>query len=382
MNMRKNKNNALIKQSNHLSESRKNWTILMARAYCRIIAIFGKKVDAWIEQNNEDKNQTYLSLFPKITNTDILSHRITRYDLAVIGKDGKIDLPTKDQFFDAFSRLSNICVHVEKPRKNIRIVGTIEEEEEGDCLIVHQDLGTIKYLLALKDKYTIVDPSISTKFQKSKYSWPFYEWCCKERKKGKFKLSVKDIKERLMLDEYVDEQKVYHPEKFKCMRDFLKYVVDPARDELQELFDAGDCDVCFEYEPILDKSKPGRRKVVGFDFTIIKLEKPKDLPKPKPKPTPQYLWDNYNQRLQDLRSVLIPYWSRSNDKNWPYRAINELGKQVVNDISIMDKVEKYVYETIKDYEKGKVKNVPGSINGYFKKKLGIDVSIKKEITKG
>lgn len=382
------KKNILAKQSNELSEARKDWTILMSRAYCRIVDIFGNKVDAWMKENKESEKQTYLELFPKLKLEEVLVHRIKRYDLAVVGKDGKTDIPTVEQFKQAFNRLADNKIIIgklddAKNWKRIPLVGTTEYIEGLDCMEVNQDIGTIKYLLALKDKFTLFNPWIVMKFQKSKYTFSFYEWCCQNRSKGSFDLTIREIKHRLMLDEYEDDNGILHEEKYKVMRDFVKYVIEPAKEELNELFNSGDCDVCFDYSipnKMLDKSRPGRPIVKGFHFTITKLEKPKELPKPKPMPL--YEFNNFQDRLKNIRVKIIPYWTGSNDENWPIRAINELGKLALNDMSILDKAEKFIADTIEEGRQKKVRNVPGAINGYFKKKLKIDVSIKKEIIKG
>lgn len=382
------KKNVLAKQSNELSEARKDWTILMSRAYCRIVDIFGKKVDIWMKENKESENQTYLELFPKLKLEEVLVHRIKRYDLAIVGKDGKTDIPTVEQFKQAFNRLADNKIIIgkiddAKNWKRIPLVGTTEYIEEFDCMEVNQDIGTIKYLLALKDKFTLFNPWIVMKFQKSKYTFAFYEWCCQNRSKGYFDLTIREIKHRLMLDEYMDDDGILHEEKYKGMRDFIKYVIEPAKEELNDLFNTGDCDICFDFSTpnkMLDKSKPGRPIVKGFHFTITKFEKPKDLPKPKPMSL--YEINDFQNRLKILLERLRPHWEGSRDENWPNRAINELGKLAVKDYNILDKAEKFIAATIEEKTKGKVRNIPGTINGYFKKKLGIDVSIKKEIIKG
>lgn len=172
------KKNVLAKQSNELSEARKDWTILMSRAYCRIVDIFGKKVDIWMKENKESENQTYLELFPKLKLEEVLVHRIKRYDLAIVGKDGKTDIPTVEQFKQAFNRLADNKIIIgkiddAKNWKRIPLVGTTEYIEEFDCMEVNQDIGTIKYLLALKDKFTLFNPWIVMKFKNQNTLLPF-----------------------------------------------------------------------------------------------------------------------------------------------------------------------------------------------------------------
>ncbi len=385
----KNSKKGLVKHSNELSESRKDWTILEARIYCRVIDIFQHKVDIWRAEKNIPSNMEYKQLFPELPLQELLSQSIPRWQLAVTGKDGKTDMPTIVEFKKAFDRLSENKVIVgnvndEENWKKINIIGSVCYDPARDSMKIYQDPGTIEYLLELKDQYTTINPWMVMKFQKSKYTFPFYEWCCQWKKKGAFELTIPQIKHRLKIDEYEEKGKV-HKEKYKVVRDFIKNVIEPPMEELQELFDAGECDVCFTYEipsKFIDSSKPGRKTIKGFRFVVTRLEKPKEISKPKQLQLNAFFDESINQRLLVLKQTLIYHFSHSYDKEWPARAINELGKIVKYEPKLLDKVEKQVSDTFgNDYTSGKVKNPQGAIRGYFKRTLKIDVD-KKEIKKG
>ena len=372
-----------------MSESRKDWTILMARAYCQIIEIFQYKVNLWMAEKNIPTNIEYKSLFPELPLDKLLSQSIPRYQLAVIGKDGKADIPSIEEFKNAFSRLSDSKVIIgnvndEKNWKKIQIVGSVEYDEERDKMTVYQDPGTIKYLLGLKDKFTSINPWMVMKFKKSKYTFPFYEWCCQWRKTGKFELTIPQIKHRLKIDEYEENGKV-HKEKYKVVRDFVKNVIEPAREELQELFDAGECDICFSYntpEKYIDRSKPGRQTIKGFEFVVKRMEKPQKKSSQKQLQVSAFFDEHISERLLVLKESLAYHFSNSYDKEWPARAINELGKKVKYDPHLLDRVERQVSDTFgKDYKSGRVQNPQGAIRGYFKNTLKIDVD-NKEIKNG
>ena len=384
------KKKEIVKQSNKVSESRRDWTILMARAYCRIVDIFNQRVDAWVSHNlpieqvkTEEVN--YSDLFGKIPLRDLLIYDIPRPDLAVTGKDGKVDVPTVTQFKQAFDRLADKALVTGSPDdeedwERVNIIGSVKYDKETDCVHVKQHEDIVNHLLGQRDKYTGFNPWMSFKFVKSKYSFTFYQWCCQWRKKGKFEMSVKDIKWRFELDEHRDSSGKLHKEQYPDVRKLIKRVIEPSREELQELFDTGDSDVCFEYERIEDKSKPGRPTVTGFAFTVVKKEN-KQLPPPQPLPLQESLFQDARSRLDWMRSTLMYYWSNSYDKEWPKRAIQELGWKVTADAKLLDKVELFIKDTIHDAHKGKVQNVPGAIHEYFKKQLGIVVD-KKSVTKG
>lgn len=379
------KKNALQRQSNKVSESRRDWTILMARAYCRVVEIFNQRVDAWVQHNNMPSEFKYSDLFPEIPLQDLLVYDIPRTDLAVTGKDGKVDVPTVIQFKQAFDRLADKALVYGSPDDEedwlrINILGSVKYDKATDCVHIKQHEDIVNHLLGQRDKYTGFNPWMSFKFVKSKYSFTFYQWCCQWRRKGTFEMSIKEIKWKFELDEHRDSSGKLHKEQYKEPRYLIKRVIEPAREELQELFDAGDSDICFEYEPTYDKSKPGRPVVTGFHFTVVKKENTL-LPPPSPQPLEPSLFDDANSRLKAMRETLLYYWSRSHDKQWPVRAIQELGLQVVADEKLLDKVELYIKDTIHDAYKGKVQNVPGAIHEYFKKQLGIVVD-KKTTAKG
>ena len=359
------KKKALIKQSNKVSESRKDWTILMARGYCRIAEIFNQRVDAWLAKypSMDIRETKYIDLFGQIPLSELLVYDIPRTDLAVTGKDGKVDIPTVKEFKKAFDRLADNALIYGSPDDEedwlrINIIGSVKWDKKADCMHIkqHEDIT------------------------KSKYTFSFYQWCCQWKKKGTFELSVKELKFRLKLDEHQDSSGKTVPDKYKEPRYLIKRVIEPAREELQELFDAGDCDVCFEYEPDYDKSRPGRPTVVGFNFTVVKKEN-KMLTPPQPQPMQESLFTDARSRLDWMIQTLMYYWSNSYDKDWPKRAIKELAWKVTSDAKLLDKVELFIKDTIHDAQKGKVKNVPGAIHEYFRKQLDIVVD-KKTTTKG
>jgi len=366
------KKNYLVSQSNEFTESRKDWPIMVARAYCCIIETFNKRVDMYISAQ-EKFEPDCLSLFDNVSLKDVLRYNIKRHQLAVEGTDGKINIPSKSEFKKAFEFLSDNKIIIgkvddEEHWKKIPLIGTVEYRPDIDCMIVNQDMGTIEFLLGLKNKYTAFNPAMAMKFKSSQYSFPFYTWCCQWRDTGEFKLSVREIKHRLMLNEYTDDYGTLHKEAYMKPRDFRREVIDKAKNEIKALFDAGDCDVCFDYEEIKDETRPGRKRTIGFAFSVI--SKKKRVVQEK-KELPSYLIPQYNKRLVELRSVLIPFFSRSLDKNWPVHAINELGKQVQKDMKLLDKVERYVSNTINDFHNGKIKSVAAAVRGWFRKNLGI-----------
>ena len=71
------------------------------------------------------------------------------------------------------------------------------------------------------------------------------------------------------------------------------------------------------------------------------------------------------------------YFSDSIDKNWPERAVNELGKKVVQNSNLLPEIETLINKTINRYKTGKVNSIPATIRSVFKDTYGIDVDLKQ-----
>lgn len=364
-------NKAIVTQKNELTESRCDWTIYMSRAYCRITDLFTQRYN-------------YLKTKGLISNNIVwdrttLTFDIPRKDLSVIGKDGYEDMPTIYNFKSTFDRLSYVGLiegrlDDENNWKKINVISGVRYDSKTDS--VHVEIGSMMadYLLELNNKYTVFNPWMAMKFQKSKYSFRFYEFCCQWRTKGDFELSIAELKHRFQLNEYIDERGKKHPEKYKKLNDFKEYVIIPAYNELKELFDAGDCDVCFNYKEITKTNLRGKPTVIGFNFTINTKSSEK---KKKLIPLQPSLFQDANNRLIEIRQILMYYFSDSIDKNWPERAVNELGKKVVQNSNLLPEIETLINKTINRYKTGKVNSIPATIRSVFKDTYGIDVDLKQ-----
>lgn len=363
--------NTLITQKNEITESRCDWTIHMSRAYCRVTDMFTQRYQ------NIKAEKSDISILDK----SLLQFEIPRKDLAIQCADGSENMPKVTEFKSAFDRLAIVGIikgniDDEENWERINIISGVKYNKKTDSM--HVEIGSmmVEYLIELTKKFTSFNPWIAMKFQNSKYTFRFYEFCCQWRSRGDFELSVEELKHRFQLDEYIDEKGKKHPEKYKTIKDFKERVLIPAYEELKELYKSGDCDVYFEYEDINKSNTRGKPTVIGFKFQIIfhKPIKPKE-----PIPLQPSLFSDANNRLIEIRNILQYYFSNSQDKKWPERAVNELGKLTMKDSRILLKAELLIQDTIHDYKKGKVKNVAATIRGGFKKILDINVDLKNKI---
>lgn len=362
----------LVTQKNEITESRCDWTIQMSRAYCKVTDLFTQR---YLDLKTSNSGQI------NIYDPKFLRFNIVRKDLAVHqGTDGVDNMPKVTEFKSAFNRLADVGIiqgNIEDEENwcRINIISAAKYDKVSDSMIVDLSPMMVEYLIGLTKKFTTFNPWIAMKFKDSKYTFRFYEFCCQWKTRGEYTLSIEELKHRFQLDEYTDEKGKKHPEKYKSIQDFKKKVIIPAYEELKTLYNSGDCDVCFEYEDIFQSKLRGRPSIIGFRFLVItnKPVKPSE-----PIPLLPSLIQDANNRLVQLRTAIMYHFSDSIDKKWPERAINELGKMVMEDSRMLLKAELLFQDTIHDYEKGKVKNVAATLRGGFKKILGINVDLKKQ----
>ena len=111
----------------------------------------------------------------------------------------------------------------------------------------------LPYLVELAAKFTTYDLTVALTL-KSMYSQRLYELCSQYKHRGgqKFFITVDEFRGLLKLGD-----------KYKMISALRRYVIDLARKEIKELFDAGQCDLWFEY----DAEKEGRN-ITRFWFVV------------------------------------------------------------------------------------------------------------------
>jgi len=126
----------------------------------------------------------------------------------------------------------------------------------------------LPFLVELAQQFTEYDFLIAMTLQ-AKYTQRFYEYCQQYRNLGYFKMSIEELRSKLMLED-----------KYPRYAHLKTYVLDVAQKELQTLFDKGECDVCFSYsgEPkVARMPKILRFTVIAKLTEIQKAEAPKLL---------------------------------------------------------------------------------------------------------
>lgn len=113
------------------------------------------------------------------------------------------------------------------------------------------------HIVDLAKNYTEYSLTVAMSLR-SEYSQRLYEYCSQFRSSGGFRMSLKDMREKMKLTE-----------KYARYASFKKKVIEVAYKELKELYKTGQCDLYFEFS----EEKNGRT-VENLRFKIISNDNP------------------------------------------------------------------------------------------------------------
>lgn len=378
------KKNKIIRQQNELSEACKNWNILMTRCYGKVVQHLDEKIDELIKAEKKEAEEKYNTLFAELNekgfSKDWLKMRLYRKELTITRKDGRYYTPTWEEFTDAVYRLQSCGVTIGNKSKGkiVKLIGDLEWDESMDCMVLYWTPQLVEYILQCRERYTSINPAIVFAIQSSKYTFRFYEWCNQWKKTKSFKFSLLELKEKLFLHEHEEEivsksgkrQIINISEKYKSQRDFIQNVIEPAKKELDSLFEQDLSNVCFNYEKIYNNNKPGRKTITDFVFTIKEKKREKLISKPLTKEEEAQLIIEKDQLYRLLRTYFL---ENAWNKQWLEEACRTLCGYAIknNDRKIIRKALRYAKETLDEFSQGKIRSVPGVIRSYFEKSLGI-----------
>jgi hypothetical protein len=151
------------------------------------------------------------------------------------------------EVYAALVRLRKKSIWIEDERRVLEVgfINYFDHLKREPYLEVEVSHKILPYLVELASHFTTYSLTIAISL-KTKYSQRFYEYCsqyehsdtnsCNENS-GYFFATVKDLRKKLMLETSYPRYAL-----------FKKYVVDIAQKELKTLFDAGQCDLYFEYK--------------------------------------------------------------------------------------------------------------------------------------
>ena len=186
----------------------------------------------------------------------------------------KFDLIEKRALYSIIRNIRAQYIENENGRRDLfdDLIITIHEEELKKCgdntkmqniydalkrlrnrdIEINNEKMVLPYYVELAQNFTSYSMTVAIAL-KSTFSQRFYELCCQYRNAGFFFYTVEKLREMFMLEK-----------KYKRGCDFKRRVLDDPQKELRELYNAGQCDLYFEFEP---KSYKGK-EVTEYKFYV------------------------------------------------------------------------------------------------------------------
>lgn len=336
---------SLVTQSNLITNRRANWTPVMSRCYIEIVREFTHKYRQWKKENHKD-------LFG---NPDLLA--LCSYDIPLKNLD-------QDHLKDIKNALSRLrkegfgigSVNDDNPDhewSDIGFIAAANYKPKDRLFKIEIAPMLVPYIIGLNRFFTELNTEIYKRFS-TKYTFRFYEWCCQYRHKGQFFLTVEHLRKVFILEN-----------KYRRNDDFVKKVILSAKEELRELYDKGECDVCFVYTPKDYEAGNGRPVPASYWITIIDANAPKEK---APKRIEQKDVASIQETLTLILGILRPIYSTSYDENYPNRIINPIAELATKDKTIPERLLKRINE-IK--ENDNVANKAGYIRTVLENEFGI-----------
>lgn len=229
--------NEVLVQSNTITQARYEFTKIEKRIIYRIIKEIRKKYVTGDLQSN---------LFNEL----VIS--LTFKDLQEVSENTQLVYKSvrtlKNRFYEFDSEKEWLILGIINKARHLKDKGTWE-------ITVDRDM--VGQFVELAKNYTEYSLTVAMSLR-SEYSQRLYEYCSQFRSSGGFRMSLKDMKEKMKLTK-----------KYDRYASFKKYVIDVAHKELKDLYKAGQCDLYFEFS----EEKNGRT-VENLRFKIISNDNP------------------------------------------------------------------------------------------------------------
>lgn len=272
-----------ITQSNALTSARYNFTPIQKNCVTGIISEVRR---IYIDNDLKPGESVQTNLFDNLEVTFKASQL------------GKLADEPKDAY-KAFHDLVTRPVEVLKPDGGWELMTWLSYAKfnpKTKTYVVEVSKHLLPYVVELAREFTSYSLAVTISL-KSFFSQRLYEFCCQYRAKGRFFLSIEQL--RFML-------KLENKASYKNYGELKRTVLSVAQNELKGLFDKGQCDLWFEYAP---KDKEGK-KVLSLWFIIHDREAEKQ----------QQL--DYIAMYNELRRILQCFFKR--DKKFVERVMNAL----------------------------------------------------------
>ena len=252
--MEKNSNVKLY-QANKLTESRYNFTAVEKRAVYMIMQQIRRQF-----VDNQIGNKT------------LFDNLLVKIDTSVLnGANGKTGITTRlTDVYKALKSLRSKTFDIDNEEEflHVGIINYFAHKKNNGYVEVEVSKKILPYFIELvKSEYTSYYLTVAMSLR-NKYSQRFYEYCSQFRHSGIMYLEVDELRRRFKLEN-----------KYPRYALLKKYVIEPAKKELEQAYNEGQCDVCFTYS----EEKRGR-SVYRIKLSIKSKEKEIETEKQKPKP--------------------------------------------------------------------------------------------------
>ena len=209
----------VLSQDNALTTARYKFDLIEKRALYSII----RNIRAQYIENENGRRDLF----------DDLIITIHEEELKKCGDNTKMQ-----NIYDALKRLRNrdIEINNEKMWLSIGFVNYVKHIKNKSYFEVQVSKEVLPYYVELAQNFTSYSMTVAIAL-KSTFTQRFYELCCQYQNKGFFFYAVNALREMFMLENK-------YPRSF----DFKEWVLETPAKELKNLYDAGQCDLYFDFD--------------------------------------------------------------------------------------------------------------------------------------
>jgi plasmid replication initiation protein len=233
------KNEITLAQANVLTQARYNFTVVEKRAVYYII----KEVRRQFIELPGGQRDLFNDLVIKIKTSDLQ------------GTDSATELR---EVYLSLKNLRRKSIWIEDEERVLEVgyINYFEHVKRETNLEVQVSHKILPFLVELAEQFTTYSLTVAISLR-TKYSQRFYEYCSQFKSTGFLYISISDLREKMILGESYPRYAL-----------LKSRVIDVAHKELKSLYEAGNCDLYFNYSE--DKSG---RTVNGLKIVIISREK-------------------------------------------------------------------------------------------------------------
>lgn len=267
-------------QANKLTQSRYDFSVVEKRA---IYAIINQVRNDFVDTSQGDKT-LFENLIVKMK-TETLK-----------GLDGKGVTTNLKDIYKGLRTLRSKVIEIEDDEMLLHVgyINYFKHKKYSDEVELEVSKEILPYIIELvKSEYTAYYLTVAMSLR-NKYSQRFYEYCSQFRHSGIMYLEIDDLRKQFKLED-----------KYPFYALIKKKVIEPARKELQTLYDNNGCDVCFTYKE--EKSGRSMKRII---INIKSKEKERLEQKGKLKP------EDYAYYIRTWLNSWLKTNQRPKNKEW------------------------------------------------------------------